>query len=279
MAEATLSPVPSKISIPRRSRAKRAEPEVKGAVLYRGASPFVPEDSDNRYAVILTFQSDNRKTGDMAQVWIIAESTSPLEARKLGLNAIVCGDCPVKALCYVNLAQRPRTLYEAYQRGAYPDYDQAAYEHVVAEKGVRFGAYGDPVLIPLPIVERLAVASGGRYTGYTHQWRLPEYQAYRPYFMASVETLDDIALAESMGWRWYMVTPDEIPAGAVLCPHQVESRKYEVNCNTCWACNGSKNRAVGDRQRASIVARPTGHNGATARWRNTMEKQRNERSE
>ena len=252
-------------------RPQALELAVKGAVLYRGVSPFVPDTIDNRYVVILTFQSDNRKTGDMAQIWIIAETWSPLEARKLGLDAIICGDCPVKKLCYVNLAQRPRTLYDAYSRGDYPDHVPELYEPVIAEKGVRFGAYGDPVLIPLPIVARFALLSAGHYTGYTHQWRRPEYQVYRPYFMASVETLADIALAESMGWRWYMVTPDEIPPGAVLCPHQVENRKYQITCNTCWACNGARDRAVDVPQRRSIVARPTGWAHANTRWHKHME--------
>lgn len=269
MAESTRSP-PRKISI-RPIRQAAVAPETRGVVLYRGESPFLP-DGDRSYAVILTFQSDNRKTGDMAQIWLIPENESPLMARQLGLHQIVCGDCPVVALCYVNLAHRPRTLYEAYKRGEYPDAGPELYGPVVASKGVRFGAYGDPVLIPLPMVERMVGLAGRRFTGYTHQWRRPEYQVYRPYFMASCETIEDAQLAESMGWRWYMVTLDEAVLGAVLCPHQNEQNKYEVKCNTCWACNGA-NRPVGARQRVNIIARPTGHNHSAARWRKHMEKQ------
>ena len=272
MVELSRAPPSRLISIPRANRPRYAEPEVKGAVLYRGESPFVRE-GDRQYVVILTFSSDNRKTGDMAQVWILAENESPLEARKLGLYQIVCGDCPVVAACYVNLAHRPRTLYEAYQRGDYPDASLALYAELVAAKGVRFGAYGDPVLIPLPLVEELVALAGRRFTGYTHQWRRPEYQAYRPYFMASCETLADVTLAEQMGWRWYLVTLEDaanVP-GAVLCPHQNEKNKYATLCNTCWACNGAS-RPVGERQRANIFARPTGHNHIATRWRKHMEK-------
>jgi len=227
-------------------------------------------DGDNEYAAILTFQSDNTKTGDMAQIWLIAENESPLEARKLGLYQIVCGDCPVFKVCYVNLAHRPRTLYTAYKRGDYPDYDPIDYDHVIAAKGVRYGAYGDPVLLPFWLVQHFAVLSAGHYTGYTHQWRRPEYQIYRPYFMASCETLEDTQLAESMGWRWYMVTLDETVPNAVLCPHQNPQLKHVVTCNTCWACNGA-NRPIGTRQRVNIIARPTGHNHMAARWRKHME--------
>lgn len=246
-------------------RRRLAEPEVKGCVLYRGRSPFVRE-GDDQYVVILTFQSDNRKTGDMAQIWILAENESPLDARKLGLYQIVCGDCPVVNLCYVNLAHRPRTLYAAYKAGQYPDYAPDAYDWVIAAKGVRYGAYGDPVLIPLELVRHFAELSGGDYTGYTHQWRRPEFQTYRPYFMASVETAADVALAESMGWRWYLVTTEASVPGAVLCPHQNEKLSRLVLCNTCWACNGSRGRPVAEPQRRSIIARPTGHNHMETRW-------------
>jgi hypothetical protein len=87
--------------------------------------------------------------------------------------------------------------------------------------------------------------------------------------MASCETLADAQLAESMGWRWYMVTTEDSVPGAVLCPHQNTALKQVVLCNTCWACNGA-NRPVGERQRVNIIAQPTGHNGAAARWRNHM---------
>ncbi len=253
----------------RPARDESDEPTVKGCVLYRGRSPFVT-DGDDQYAVILTFQSDNRKTGDMAQIWLIAENESPLEARKLGLHRIVCGDCAVVKLCYVNLAQRPRTLYAAYKRGDYPDYDSSAHDYVVAANGVRFGAYGDPVLLPIWLVRHFVELSGGRYTGYTHQWRRPEFQIYRPYFMASCETLADVQLAESMGWRWYMVTTEDSVPGAVLCPHQNTALQQLVLCNTCWACNGAKDRPVGAPQRRSIIARPTGYAHAPARWNNSL---------
>lgn len=249
----------------RPDRATEPELETSGCVLFRGRSPFV-SDGDDQFAAIMTFRSDNRKTGNMAQIWLIAENESPLEARKLGLYRIVCGDCAVAKLCYVNLAYRPRTLYAAYKRGDYPDYDWQAHAHVVAGSGVRFGAYGDPVLLPLWLVQSFANLSGGNYTGYTHQWRRPEYQIFRPYFMASCETIADTQLAESMGWRWYMVTTQESVPGAVLCPNQNTALKQVVLCNTCWACNGAKDRPVGAAQRRSIIAHPTGWAHADKRW-------------
>lgn len=257
--------------ISKRPRRSQEDPEVKGCVLFRGTSPFVDNSSDAQFVAIMTFHSENRKTGDMAQIWLLAENESPLDARKLGLYRIVCGDCPVVSCCYVNLAHRPRTVYAALQAGQYPDYDPNLHETAVAENGVRFGAYGDPVLLPLWLVQRLARVSGGRWTGYTHQWRRPEYQVFREFFMASVETEEDAALAESMGWRWYMVTTKERVPGAVLCPHQNTKLDRLVLCNTCWACNGAQ-RPVGARQRVNIIASPTGHNHAATRWTKNLEK-------
>jgi hypothetical protein len=263
----------SRTKISKRPPRRQLAEEVKGCVLFRGTSPFVPAGSDAQFVAIMTFHSENRKTGDMAQIWLLAENESPLDARKLGLYRIVCGDCPVVSCCYVNLAHRPRTVYEGYQAGQYPDYAPNLHEAAVVEKGVRFGAYGDPVLLPLWLVQRLVRASGGRWTGYTHQWRRAEYQSFREFFMASVETEEDAALAESMGWRWYMVTTKPSIQGAVMCPHQNTQLDRLVLCNTCWACNGAQ-RPVGARQRVNIIASPTGHNHAAARWRNHVENKR-----
>lgn len=248
------------------------DPPDAGCVLYRGHSPFV-SSGDNAFVAIMTFHADNRKTGDMVQIWLLAENESPFDARKLGLHQIVCGDCPVVKLCYVNLAHRPRTLYDAYRAGRYPDYDPRLHGHHVAARGVRFGAYGDPVLLPLPMVEQFARLSNRRWTGYTHQWRRAEYQGYRPYFMASVETEADVQLAEDMGWRWYWVTADPnalANARAVVCPNQNMQLPYLVQCNNCWACDGA-NRDVGSTQRHSIIAHPTGWAHVTTRWNSTFE--------
>lgn len=39
--------------------------------------------------------SENPKTGNMIQVWILARHVSPSDAVRTGLDAIVCGDCPL----------------------------------------------------------------------------------------------------------------------------------------------------------------------------------------
>jgi hypothetical protein len=45
-------------------------------------------------AVIATLHSENRKTGDMVQVWVLVRNESPWDAVKSGTDASVCFDCP-----------------------------------------------------------------------------------------------------------------------------------------------------------------------------------------
>lgn len=258
-----LALISNRARIIRRSR----DGKVPGCVLYRGESPFLP-GLDGRYVVVMTMFADNRKTGDMPQIWILCENEHPLEAKALGHHVAVCGDCPVTKLCYVNLAKRPRSVYEAYQAGHYSQ-DPHAYDNIVRVNGVRFGAYGDPVLIPLPLVEHLAALDQGskHWTGYTHQWQRAEYQEYRRYFMASVHTRAELELAWRMGWRTFRVgRADELPVlGETHCPAQTQTNKQ---CIDCFACNGN-DRDISQPAARSIFALPHGLQ-AESRWNKFM---------
>jgi hypothetical protein len=54
---------------------------------------------------------ENRKTGNMIQVWILCANESPVAAVKSGSDGIVCGDCKHRGngfsdrTCYVNVGQ------------------------------------------------------------------------------------------------------------------------------------------------------------------------------
>ena len=87
----------------------------KGYVLYKGPSRIDGEE----IVVILTLQSTNIKTGNMAQLWIMREDTPPHIAKKQGKDISVCGDCPIKDNCYVVLFQGPLSVWNAYKRGTY----------------------------------------------------------------------------------------------------------------------------------------------------------------
>jgi len=106
---------------------------------------------------------------------------------------------------------------------------------------VRFGAYGEPILLPLKVVEVLSGLSQ-KTTGYTHQWNKPQYQKYNKFFMSSTHTETERQQAKDLGYRSFFVATSEIkgfkPQNAVNCPASKESSK-NLSCIACGLCNGT----------------------------------------
>ena len=200
-------------------------------------------------AIIATMESENSKTGNMIQVWVLNRGESPVESVKSGSDRNVCFDCPARGVqgfidryCYVNVAQGPNAVWRAYRAGSYSKLARAEYAAIFSGRAVRFGAYGDPVLIPLAIVRAIAAVANG-HTGYTHQWRKPEYQAYRAFLMASCDSLGDYATAKRMGWRTFRVRTagDAVLAREIMCPASDEAG-HRTQCIRCKLCSGSTAR-------------------------------------
>ena len=194
---------------------------------------------------ILTLNSSNRKTGNMAQVWILRSDMNPVEAVNQGKDAAICGDCPHRKQadgsrsCYVNLGQAPNSVYKAYKAGKYIK-DPMCLESRKAVKGksIRFGAYGDPAIIRPIIVDTLIKACKS-HTGYTHQWRQSFAEAFKGKFMASVDGAIDYIDASLEGWKVFSVVPKGyVPNNIKLCPATVTNSK--ATCLTCSLCNGAK---------------------------------------
>ena len=215
---------------------KQRTPKNTGYILH--------ETSD--FVVIVTTKSRNRKTADMKQIWILARNVSPVAAVKSGQDELVCFDCQhrgingAKRTCYVNYGQAPNSIWEKYQRGGYPVLSPADYASVFGSMPVRFGAYGEPVLIPVDIMAAIARVCGKR-TGYTHQWRRPEYQVYREYLMASCDSEHDFTFARAMGWRTFRVrgTYDALLANEIICPASDEGN-HKTTCERCGLCDGAR---------------------------------------
>lgn len=246
-----------------------------GVVLYRGVSPFTAQP----FVVIAVLsRSSNSKTGDMVQVYILVDTLAkPTETLKTGDDATVCGDCPLRGLlgkartCYVNLGQGPRAVHDAYNRGRYVDYTAAEHDRFFSGRRIRWGAYGEPVLIPLPIVSHLSAIADG-HTGYSHQFRRPEFQGYRAFFMASVHSVAEGAAANAMGWRYFRASNDGTPApGEIVCPAS-DAGGWRADCSTCSACKGAGGRAVGTVLPRSVVIATHGGFGtmAAARTSDTL---------
>jgi hypothetical protein len=210
-------------------------PHPTGFVVYEG-----PSQLDGSPIVgILTLESGNAKTGNMAQLWILAADQSPVDAVRSGADAGICGDCVHRGTdgfkgrtCYVNVAQGPGSVWRAWKRGAYPEWT-GTLPPVMRDRGVRLGAYGDPAALPEWEVRRVAL--GAKFwTGYTHQWR--RFDWLRPFVMASVDSEAEAIEARAAGWRYYRAaTEGAAPlAKESVCP----SESVGIQCAKCGACDG-----------------------------------------
>lgn len=192
---------------------------------------------------IATLKTSNRKTGNMIQIWILDPNVNPVELVKSGKDAeTICKGCPFASGngCYVNVGQAPLSVWKAYKRGAYKRLHPKNYDAVFSGRSVRFGAYGNPSNIPLSIVKAIASACDG-WTGYFHDWKemtAEKARAYGQYFMASTETEDSRRLADSLGMRYFHVSPNK-PSDAIECLSDTKG----IACADCKLCSGlSKSR-------------------------------------
>jgi hypothetical protein len=196
--------------------------------------------------------SANRKTGAMLQTWILRGDQTPLDAVRTGADVSICGHCPLRPSprrarrCYVNLGRAPLAVYEAFTKGLYP---QVQGTSQIADAGhgrtVRIGSYGDPAAVPTEVWIAL-VSRALRWTGYTHQWDRPGFDArLLDLCMASIDRDEDVSklAARHPGARYFRVrmpgtlaSPDELQ-----CPAADEAGK-RLRCEACGACGG---RAAG----------------------------------
>ena len=196
--------------------------------------------NDGQSVAIATLSTTNRKTGDMVQIWFLDPSMDPVTSVKAGRDAqTICRGCPFASGrgCYVNVGQAPLAIWRAFKRGVYPELHPADYGAVFGGRKVRFGAYGNPSLLPLAMVKAIASVSSG-WTGYFHDWRTNPYAAeYSRYFMASTETKDSLKQASSLGFRAFHVSPEK-PEGALECL----SETHGTSCASCTLCSGLHKR-------------------------------------
>lgn len=205
-----------------------------GLVLWEGPSALTGE----HIAVIATgldAPSQNSKTGDMWQVWIL-----PADG-VVGPVASICGDCPHAAArsCYVNWGQAPRAVRDAYLAGAYGRWNGDV--SMFAGAAVRFGAAGDPAAAPEVPWNRIADAAAD-HAGYTHQWR--RAPALRTVLMASCDSPEDAEEARAAGWRVFRTRfPWEpLMRGEIACPASAEAGE-KTQCAKCALCGGAQVKA------------------------------------
>ena len=216
-----------------------------GYILHRGVVNLRP------YVAIVTLETSNRKTGDMAQIWFLLEDVNPVSAVSEGIDSeTICRECPFASGngCYVNVGQAPLAIWRAFHRGAYPELIPADYAAALGGRKIRFGAYGNPSLLPIAMVKALAAVSAG-WTGYFHDWRTNPYASqYAKYFMASTETEDSRRQAEAAGYRYFHVSPIR-PDNSIECMAEAKG----LNCAQCKLCAG-----LSKARQASIWINPHG---------------------
>ncbi len=200
----------------------------KGYVVYEGPSAI----NGKPIVAILTLKSNNVKTGNMAQLWIMARDTAPHIAKKEGNDDAVCGDCPIKKECYVLTFQGPLSVWNAYKRGVY-----SGLQIPLRLLTIRFGAYGDPAALPKWLIKSIA-KNCKDFTGYTHQWNKPEFNFLKNYFMASVESIALKNKASKLGFRTFRIKSQNTPVNnsEIECPADSKG----IQCLDCMLCNGSK---------------------------------------
>lgn len=241
-----------------------------GVVLYRGESPF----NGAPYVVIAILKSSNKKTGNMVQTYILLDDgRSPIDAVHSGADRAICGDCPMRGLagftgrrCYVNIGQGPQIVHKSdrprddetesvslnWKAGKYPEYRPADHDQFFRGRMIRWGTYGEPVLIPIDMVARLSAMAEG-WTGYTHQWLKPEFSAYKNFFMASVHTPAEGAEANSRGWRYFRAAHETVAReNECVCPASKEGG-YRATCNDCHLCRGRGGAPEGAKLPRNIV--------------------------
>lgn len=210
-----------------------------GLELYRGPSLI----DGHEIVVILTLHSNNEKTGDMCQTWILRTDLAPQQAVQVGADASVCGNCRhrhyLEGACYVLPFQAPGNVYRSWSAGNYP---VATKRHLNRLRGraIRFGSYGDPAAAPAEVWKRLAEVAS-MTTGYTHQAeKLPEIGAMDilDHCMVSADNEAEALFYQGMGARTFRVKRPEDPMmeGEVYCPADSNAG---VQCIDCGLCSGA----------------------------------------
>ena len=206
----------------------------------------------------LAIPSENRKTGDMAQVYIFPVNTRPVEAIATGADVSVCGDCPLKPSvakarraageldveeCYVNKGWMDRTWFSI-PKLPYVEPEIVSRFMAAIGLGCRDGTWGDPGGVPISVWQALH-KFGGKGTSYTHQWHKAS-PALAQFAMASVQTVQEKNAANAIGYRTYRVTTGPLESDEIICPESTVG----ISCADCGLCAGNRVDAK------NIVIRP-----------------------
>lgn len=209
----------------------------KGFIVFEGASQL----NGDPIVGIVTMKSTNRKTGNMAQLWILRSDMRPVETSQNKKDDAICGNCKLRqsigGACYVNIGQAPLQIYRSYKRGIYRKLSIEEFDIFKGTK-MRFGAYGDGAALPLDIMVTLKSMVDNN-TSYTHQWETNK--EFADFSMASVDNVAEKERAKELGFRTFRVVnaESEIDTDEILCPNYT----VDIQCIDCKLCSGNKVKA------------------------------------
>lgn len=198
------------------------------------------------------FKTGNAKTGALIQNYIIPASWLESEAKISTLSdKAVCFDCPhsqeINASCYVRkgqsamgLASKVRSLRKLGLENI-PELSpesEADLLNAIEGKGIRFGSYGEPILLGEALVNKISKRAKF-WTGYTHQWHKNNWA--KDYFMASVESEIISKVAQKSGFRTFFVGNPQSKE-YVTCPASKEAGN-KTTCDNCKLCMGTASKA------------------------------------
>jgi hypothetical protein len=223
----------------------------KGFVIYQGKSLI----DGKSISVVYLPQSLNKKTGNMAQTYIIRSDIDPRLASKTGEDYSICGSCKHRGsvttepdrkqakgrTCYVNLAQGVLIVYKQLMKGAYPVVNNHKdIQSLGDNQVVRLGTYGDPSAVPSYIWDSL-LSKAKKHTSYTHQSHNSSCDVRSDISMMSADSYEESKKFWSKGLRTFRVMQkDEVldKTKEVLCPASKEAGR-RATCETCVLCSGS----------------------------------------
>ena len=227
-------------------------------IVYKGPSLL----NGKPIVAIMTLTSENRKTGQMAQLWILPQLSAPVTAVKTGYDEAVCGDCPMRqysgGACYVNPGRGPQGVWKSWKRGNYQDNTALKPFRFLRGLPVRLGAYGDPAALPFEVIRKILDLTRAGHTGYTHQWRSCD-QRLKGLVMASCDSYADYVEAKAKGWRSFRVVADydDMVQNERVCAND----SHGTQCRDCMACHGGPGADI------SIKV----HGYVASRWLNLQE--------
>ena len=226
-------------------RAKSTRFSCSGVILRIGPSDL----TNDTIATIAIFNSTNRKTGDIVQIYYLPTNEPLTEAVKTGADASVCGDCKLRPLlakeqnikpCYVKKFHDPSAVYRSFKARRYPHLNKMKPRlwqgvlHLLATKPIRLGDRGDPACD----LETIPILTQYKLTGYTHQWR--SNPQLKDVLMASVDSIAEYHEAKALGWRCYRHTSSgEMLDSELQCLFYT----HDKTCKECKLCSGNKSKA------------------------------------